>query len=90
MFGRKENNMDKDQYFVIRVWYFEYKDTDKYQYSIVSDRAYSMSKAVDIKMAQDIMETTDSGKPIVDRHPNSHISILYKEIAKKIIDIIDV
>ena len=57
MFGRKENNMDKDKYFVIRVWYFDYKDTDKYQYSIVSDRAYPMSKAIDIKMAQDIMET---------------------------------
>ena len=50
--------MDKeDQYFVIRVWYFDYRDTDKYTYSIVSDRAYSMSKAIDIKMAQDIMET---------------------------------
>ena len=50
--------MDKeDQYFVIRVWYFDYRDTDKYTYSIVSDRAYPMSKAIDIKMAQDIMET---------------------------------
>ena len=57
MFGRKVNNMDKDQYFVIRVWYFEYKDTDKYQYSIVSDRAYNLDKAMNIKMAQDIMET---------------------------------
>jgi len=52
----KVNNMDKDKYFVIRVWYFDYRDTDKYQYSIVSDRAYPMSKAIDIKMAQDIME----------------------------------
>ena len=57
MFGRKVNNMDKDQYFVIRVWYFEYKDTDKYQYNIVSDRAYNLDKAMNIKMAQDIMET---------------------------------
>ena len=23
--------MDKDQYFVIRVWYFDYRDEDKYQ-----------------------------------------------------------
>ena len=60
MFGRKENNMDKDKYFVIRVWYFEYKDTDKYQYSIVSDRAYPMDKAIDIKMAQDIMNTNEN------------------------------
>ena len=52
--------MDKDQYFVIRAWFFDYKDKDKYQYSIVSDRAYSMSKAIDIKMAQDIMETNAS------------------------------
>ena len=57
MFGRKANNMSKDLYFVIRVWYFDYKDTDKYQYNIVSDRAYPMDKAIDIKMAQDIMET---------------------------------
>ena len=35
-----------------------------------------------IPISQDIMETTDSGKPIVDRHPNSHISILYKEIGR--------
>ena len=57
MFGRKVNNMSNDLYFVVRVWYFDYKDTDKYQYNIVSDRAYPMDKAVDIKMAQDIMET---------------------------------
>ena len=49
--------MSKDLYFVVRVWYFDYKDTDKYQYNIVSDRAYPMDKAIDIKMAQDIMET---------------------------------
>ena len=57
MFGRKVNSMSNDLYFVVRVWYFDYKDTDKYQYNIVSDRAYPMSKAIDIKMAQDIMET---------------------------------
>ena len=57
MFGRKINNMDKDKYFVVRVWYFDYRDTDKYQYSIVSDRAYNLDKAMNIKMAQDIMET---------------------------------
>ena len=56
MFGRKVNNM-QDKYFVVRVWYFDYKDTDKYQYNIVSDRSYPMDKAIDIKMAQDIMET---------------------------------
>ena len=49
--------MDKDKYFVVRVWYFDYKDTDKYQYNIVSDRAYNLDKAMNIKMAQDIMET---------------------------------
>ena len=49
--------MNDELYFVIRVWYFEYKDTDKYQYSIVSDRAYNLDKAMNIKMAQDIMET---------------------------------
>ena len=52
--------MSKDLYFVVRVWYFDYKDTDKYQYSIVSDRAYPMDKAIDIKMAQDIMNTNES------------------------------
>ena len=50
MFGRKRNNMSNDLYFVVRVWYFDYKDTDKYQYNIVSDRAYPMDKAVDIKI----------------------------------------
>ena len=59
MFGRKVNNMN-ELYFVIRVWYFEYKDTDKYQYSIVSDRAYNLDKAMNIKMAQDIMETNEN------------------------------
>jgi|TARA_R100001463_G_scaffold15833_1_gene41266 hypothetical protein len=60
MFGMKVNNMNEDQYFVIRVWYFEYKDTDKYQYSIVSDRAYNLDKAMNIKMAQDIMEANEN------------------------------
>ena len=57
MFGRKVNSMSNDLYFVVRVWYFDYKDTDKYQYNIVSDRAYNLDKAMNIKMAQDIMET---------------------------------
>ena len=57
MFGRKENNMDKDQYFVIRVWYFDYRDKDKYSYNIVSDKAYSMDKALNVKIAQEIMES---------------------------------
>ncbi len=49
--------MDKDQYFVIRVWYFDYRDEDQYQYNIVSDRAYSLDKALNVKIAQEIMET---------------------------------
>ena len=52
--------MDKDQYFVIRVWYFDYRDKDKYSYSIVSDRAYSLDKALNVKIAQEIMETNPS------------------------------
>ena len=57
MFGKKANNMDKDQYFVIRVWYFDYRDKDKYSYNIVSDKAYSMDKALNVKIAQEIMES---------------------------------
>tara|TARA_A100001515_G_scaffold48916_1_gene38692 strand:+ start:944 stop:1186 length:243 start_codon:yes stop_codon:yes gene_type:complete len=60
MFGRKANNMSNDLYFVIRVWYLEYNKDDKYQYQIVSDRAYPMDKAIDIKMAQDIMNTNEN------------------------------
>jgi len=52
--------MDKDQYFVIRVWYFDYRDNDQYQYNIVSDRAYSLDKALNVKIAQEIMETNPS------------------------------
>ena len=57
MFGRKENNMDKDQYFVIRVWYFDYRDKDKYSYNIISDKAFSMDRALSVKIAQEIMES---------------------------------
>jgi len=57
MFGRKVNNMDKDQYFVIRVWYFDYRDKDKYQYNIISDKAFSMDRALSVKIAQEIMES---------------------------------
>ena len=57
MFGRKVNNMDKDQYFVIRVWYFDYRDKDKYSYNIISDKAYSMDRALSVKIAQEIMES---------------------------------
>ena len=46
-----------DQYFVIRVWYFDYRDENQYQYNIVSDRAYSLDKALNVKIAQEIMET---------------------------------
>ena len=54
MFGRKANNMN-ELYFVIRVWNFPHNDT--IQYNIVSDNAYDMSKAMNIKIAQDIMES---------------------------------
>jgi hypothetical protein len=57
MFGMKVNNMDKDQYFVIRVWYFDYRDDNQYQYNIVSDKSYSMDKALNVKIAQEIMES---------------------------------
>ena len=60
MFGKKENNMDKDQYFVIRVWYFDYKDKDKYSYNIISDKAFSMDRALSVKIAQEIMESNPS------------------------------
>ena len=59
MFGRKVNNMN-DLYFVVRVWYLQYNKEDKYQYQIVSERAYPMDKALDIKMAQDIMNTNEN------------------------------
>jgi len=52
--------MDKDQYFVIRVWYFDYRDNDKYQYNIVSDKSYSLDRALSVKIAQEIMETNPS------------------------------
>ena len=54
MFGRKANSMN-DLYFVIRVWEFPHNDTT--QYNIVSDKAYNMDKAMNIKIAQDIMES---------------------------------
>ena len=60
MFGKKANNMDKDQYFVIRVWYFDYKDKDKYSYNIISDKAFSMDRALSVKIAQEIMESNPS------------------------------
>ena len=71
MFGMKVNNMelaqnvihtnnDTDQYFVVRVWYFDYRDNDKYQYSIISDKSYSMDKALNVKIAQEIMESNPS------------------------------
>jgi hypothetical protein len=49
--------MEKDQYFVIRVWYFDYRDKDKYSYNIISDKAYSMDRALSVKIAQEIMES---------------------------------
>ena len=57
MFGRKANNMN-ELYFVIRVWNFPHNDT--IQYNIVSDKAYNLDKAMNIKIAQDIMETNEN------------------------------
>ena len=51
------SNNDTDKYFVVRVWYFDYRDNDKYQYSIISDKSYSMDKALNVKIAQEIMES---------------------------------
>lgn len=48
----------KDLYFVIRVWKFPHNDTT--QYNIVSDKAYNMDKAMNIKIAQDIMNTNEN------------------------------
>ena len=59
MFGRKVNNMN-ELYFVVRVWYLQYNKEDKYQYQIISDRAYNLDKAMNIKIAQDIMETNEN------------------------------
>lgn len=57
MFGRKVNNMN-ELYFVIRVWNFPHND--EVQYNIVSDKAYNLDKAMNIKIAQDIMETNEN------------------------------
>ena len=59
MFGRKANNMN-ELYFVIRVWNFPHNKTNPTQYSIVSDNAYDMNKAMNIKIAQDIMNTNEN------------------------------
>ena len=58
MFGRKVNNMNDELYFVIRVWNFPHNDS--IQYNIVSDKAYNLDKAMNIKIAQDIMETNEN------------------------------
>ena len=58
MFGRKVNNMSNELYFVIRVWKFPHNNTT--QYNIVSDKAYNLDKAMNIKIAQDIMETNEN------------------------------
>ena len=58
MFGRKLNNMNDQLYFVIRVWNFPHNDS--IQYNIVSDKAYNLDKAMNIKIAQDIMETNEN------------------------------
>ena len=47
-------------YFVIRVWNFPHNKTNPPQYSIVSDNAYDMNKAMNIKIAQDIMNTNEN------------------------------
>tara|TARA_R100000322_G_scaffold96070_1_gene60518 strand:+ start:276 stop:494 length:219 start_codon:yes stop_codon:yes gene_type:complete len=52
--------MSNDLYFVVRVWFLEYEKKDQYQYNIVSDRAYNLDKAMNIKMAQDIMNTNEN------------------------------
>jgi len=59
MFGMKVNNMN-ELYFVIRVWNFPHNKTTPTQYNIVSDNAYSMDKAMNIKIAQDIMNANEN------------------------------
>ena len=39
----------------------------------------------EIPISQDIMEATDSGKPIVSFNPEAHVSKIYKQIAEKVV-----
>ena len=38
----------------------------------------------ELPISQDIMEATDSGKPIIEHEPESQIALSFKEIAEKI------
>ena len=39
----------------------------------------------EIPISQDIMEATDSGKPIVSFNPEAHVSKIYRQIAEKVV-----
>ena len=56
MFGRKVNNMSNELYFVIRVWKFPHNNTT--QYNIVSDKAYNLDKAMNIKIVKILWKLT--------------------------------
>ena len=73
-------DVDSDGRFAIRIDLFE------------TGGGKSESKRLDVPLlgeipiSQDIMEATDAGKPLTAFNPEAHISKIYKEIAKKVID----
>jgi ATP-binding protein involved in chromosome partitioning len=40
----------------------------------------------EIPLAQEIMEATDAGEPIVSKTPESHVSKIYQSIAEKVMN----
>ena len=42
----------------------------------------------EIPLAQEIVEATDSGEPIVIKNPEAHVSKIYKTIAEKVVNIL--
>jgi septum formation inhibitor-activating ATPase MinD len=43
----------------------------------------------EIPIAQEIVEATDAGEPIVSKSPEAHVSKIYRSIAEKVVNILN-
>jgi len=75
-------DVEKDGRFAIRI------DLFKRGGGKIESERLNVPLLGEIPISQDIMEATDTGNPIVLQNPEAHVSKIYNDIAKKVVDVL--
>ena len=76
-------DVEKDGRFAIRI------DLFKRGGGKIESERLNVPLLGEIPISQDIMEATDTGNPIVLQNPEAHVSKIYNDIAKKVVDVLN-